>query len=69
MSVADYRPPRWLRSAHLQSLLGTSLLRRRCGERVLQATGADTTVHLVDGGDGVRLQGLHSATGGAVLFG
>ena len=62
--VADYRPPRWLRNAHLQSLLGTSMLRRRRGERALQATGADTTVHLVDGGDGVRLQGLHSAIPG-----
>jgi len=60
MSTSAYRAPRWLRSPHLQSVLGSSLLRRRRGARVLAATGASTGAHLVDGGDGVRLQGLHS---------
>jgi hypothetical protein len=32
--------------------------------RVLAATGAVTTAHIVDGGDGVRLQGLHSTIPG-----
>ena len=54
-------PPRWLRNAHLQSVLGTSPWRRRRGAQALAGTGAATTVHIVDGGDGVRLQGLHSA--------
>jgi len=63
-SGGDYRPPRWLRSPHVQSVLGTSALRRWCGERALAATGAVTTEHLVDGGDGVRLLGLHSAMPG-----
>jgi len=65
LTVADYRPPRWLRNAHLQSALGSSPLRRRHGERALAAAGATTHVHLVDGGNGVRLQGLHSVVPGA----
>ncbi|MBZ4038146.1 YheT family hydrolase [Novilysobacter selenitireducens] len=64
MTAADYRPPRWLRNAHVQSVLGSSPLRRRHGERSLAATGAQTTVHLVDAGEGVRLQGLHSTVPG-----
>lgn len=60
LTAADYRPPRWLRNPHTQSLLGTSALRRWHGERALHACGAITTEHLIDGGDGVRLQGLHS---------
>ena len=64
LTAADYRPPRWLRNAHVQSVLGSSPLRRRHGERSLAATGAQTTVHLVDAGAGVRLQGLHSTVPG-----
>lgn len=60
LDAADYRPPRWLRSAHMQSALGSSPLRRRHGERALAGCGAQTTPHLVDGGGGVRLHGLHS---------
>ncbi len=64
LTAADYRPPRWLRNAHVQSLLGSSPLRQRRGDRVLATTGAVTSQHLVDGGDGVRLLGLHSAVPG-----
>lgn len=64
-AVPGYLPPRWLRNAHLQSALGTSPWRRLRGARALQATGAVTTVHVVDGGDGVRLQGLYSVMPGA----
>jgi predicted alpha/beta-fold hydrolase len=60
LTAADYRPPRWLHSPHVQSVLGSSPLRRRRGARAMAAIGAKTTPHLVDGGDGVRLQGLHS---------
>ena len=63
-SVSGYAPPRWLRNAHLQSVLGTSGWRRRLGEQALAATGARTTAHIVDGGEGVRLQGLHSVVPG-----
>lgn len=62
---AGFAPPRWLRNAHLQSVLGTSAWRRRRGALALEATGAVTSEHVVDGGDGVRLQGLHSAVPGA----
>jgi hypothetical protein len=64
LTASDYRPPAWLRSPHLQSVIGSSLLRRRRGARALAATGATTTAHIVDGGDGVRLQGLHSTIPG-----
>lgn len=64
LTADDYRPPRWLRNAHVQSVLGSSPLRRRVGERSLAASGAVTTQHLIDGGDGVRLHGLHSAVPG-----
>lgn len=64
LTAAQYRPPRWLRNAHVQSVLGSSPLRRRHGERSMAASGALTTAHLIDAGEGVRLQGLHSAVPG-----
>jgi predicted alpha/beta-fold hydrolase len=64
LQASDYAPPRWLRSAHLQSLLGSSPLRLRRGAQALAATGAITVSHILDGGEGVRLQGLHSALPG-----
>jgi hypothetical protein len=60
LTAADYRPPRWLHSPHLQSVLGSGPWRRRRGARAMAASGATTTAHIVDGGDGIRLQGLHS---------
>lgn len=56
----DIRPPLWLRNSHVQSVLASSGWRKRSGGRALQATGALTTRYLLDGGNGVRLQGLHS---------
>ena len=58
LTAVDYQPPNWLRNPHIQSVLGSSPLRRRRGERNLAVLGAVTQEHLVDGGDGVRLQGL-----------
>ena len=60
ITAADYRPPRWLRNPHLQSVLGSSALRRRRGLRALAISGAVTAEHIVDGGEGVRLQGFLS---------
>jgi len=57
---AGYRAPRWLRNPHLQSVLSSSL-RQAAGLRMLERTGATTTEHIVDAGDGVRLLGLHSS--------
>jgi len=62
--AAAYAPPRWLRDPHLQTVLASSPWRRRRAAAALAATGAVTTVHLLDGGDGVRLHGLHSAIPG-----
>ena len=62
--LVAFAPPRWLRSPHLQTVLGTSAWRRHRGAQALAATGAVTRPHLVDGGDGVRLLGLHSAVPG-----
>ena len=58
--ATGYRAPRWLRNPHLQSAL-SSTLRQASGARLLERTGATTTEHIVDAGDGVRLVGLHSA--------
>ena len=63
-AAAGYRPPWWLRSGHVQTMLGSSPWRRRRGAQALAATGAVTTAHLVDGGPGVRLEGLHSVVPG-----
>ena len=59
-----YAPPRWLRSPHLQTVLGTSPWRRRRGAQALAAVGATTSEHLVDGGEGIRLHGLYSEVPG-----
>ncbi|KAA8919114.1 alpha/beta fold hydrolase [Xanthomonas sacchari] len=64
MNATDYSPPRWLRNPHVQSVLGSSLLRVRRGEQLLAASGATTTSHILDGGDGVRLQGWLSVPAG-----
>ncbi|GAB3387298.1 YheT family hydrolase [Lysobacter fragariae] len=69
LTAADYQPPRWLRNAHVQSVLSSSPWRRRRGEWSLAQCGAVTTAHLIDGGDGVRLQGLHSAVPGTASRG
>jgi len=59
-----YSPPWWLRSPHLQTMLGSSPWRRRRGAALLAATGAVSSTHLIDGGEGVRLQGVHSVVPG-----
>ncbi|NLA66828.1 MAG: alpha/beta fold hydrolase [Gammaproteobacteria bacterium] len=61
---SDYRPPRWLRNAHVQSVLAGSPLRRRRAHAALAALGARTREVIVDGGGGVRLLGLHTALPG-----
>ena len=60
LSAADYRPPLWLRNRHVQSVLASSPFRRQRGARGLEKLGVVTTSHVVDGGEGVRLHGLHS---------
>ncbi len=64
-TAADYLPPLLLRNPHLQSVLGSSHLRRLRGRRALAATGAHTRELILDGGNGARLQGWHSRVPGA----
>lgn len=59
-SPSAYHPPLWLRSPHLQSLVSTSPLRRARGALLLRRSGAISKPYIVDGGDGVRLEGVHS---------
>lgn len=63
-AASGYRPPRWLRNPHLQSVLAGSPPRRRRGLAALGQAGAETRPVIVDGGDGVRLLGLHTARPG-----
>ncbi|MFC4727456.1 YheT family hydrolase [Coralloluteibacterium thermophilus] len=63
MHAADYRPPRWLRGGHVQSVLSSSALRRRRARHAFETRGATTREHLLDC-RGVRLLGLHSAVPG-----
>jgi len=56
----SYQAPRWLRNPHLQSLLTSSAWRRAAGVEAMARTGAVTTEHVIDAGDGVRLLGFHS---------
>ncbi len=67
MTISDsaYQPPLWLRSAHLQSLVSTSPMRRARGAWLLRRSGAISKPYIVDGGDGVRLEGVHSRMPGA----
>jgi predicted alpha/beta-fold hydrolase len=58
--ASDYVAPWWLRSPHVQTMLGSGPWRIRRGAELLAATGATTSAHVLDAGDGVRLQGLYS---------
>ena len=60
-SARSYRAPRWLRNPHLQSVLSSLPMRSAGGQRALERSGAHSSEHIVDAGDGVRLFGLHSA--------
>lgn len=60
MHARDFHPPAWLRGPHVQSILSSSTLRRNRGARALARLQPLTQELLLDGGDGVRLQGFHS---------
>jgi len=55
-----FSPPRWLRSAHLQSILPSLPLRRVLVERRARALIANSREIILDCGDGVRLQAFFS---------
>jgi uncharacterized protein len=61
----DFRPPPGLRSGHLQSLIASSFLRRRVVSGRAAALQQAAEVWTLDGGEGIRLQGLYSAQPGS----
>lgn len=65
LRAEDYQPPRWLRDPHVQSALSASPLRRQRGLQRFRRLGALTSRHQLEVGDGVRLQGFHSAVPGS----
>lgn len=65
----SYRAPRWLRNPHLQSALSSMPMRRAGGLRALERSGAASTEHIVDAGDGIRLFGVHSSVPGRAPLG
>ncbi|HMB57348.1 MAG TPA: alpha/beta fold hydrolase [Arenimonas sp.] len=64
MPTRPYKAPRLLRNPHLQSMLSSLPMRRAGGQRALQRSGAVSSEHIIDAGDGVRLAGTHSAVPG-----
>jgi predicted alpha/beta-fold hydrolase len=73
--AAEFRPPWWLSSPHVQSILASSALRRLVRGRFSRRLEHDAQWVTLDCGDGVRLTGCHTAQrslprprGLAVLF-
>ena len=60
-TASSYRPPWWLRSPHVQSMLGSSPMRVRRGARLLAAASSHAEAVELDAGEGVRLQGVYNA--------
>jgi len=58
--INNFKPPLGMRSRHMQSLLNSSGLRRRRIMRTSAALQDSAEVFTLDGGSGIRLQGLYS---------
>ncbi len=58
--IENFRPPLGLRSRHTQSLISSSPIRRRVVWRRSEALRAAQQAVLLDGGDGVQLEGFLS---------
>lgn len=58
--LADFHPPRLLRNAHVQSILASGGLRRWLFPRRRAVLEHGASEHILDCGDGVRLQGFHT---------
>ena len=61
MNATDYRPPRLLRNAHVQSVLASSGVRRLLFRGRMSRLERNARHHVLDCGDGVRLLGVHTA--------
>ena len=57
---SNFQPPLGMRSRHMQSLLNSSGMRRRRVMRSAEALQDNAEVYTLDGGSGIRLQGLYS---------
>ncbi len=57
----DFNPPRLLRNAHVQSVLSSSFLRRVAFRRRAATLERAAVEHILDCGNGVRLQAFYSA--------
>jgi predicted alpha/beta-fold hydrolase len=57
----SFKPPVWMRSPHLQSMLVSLPVRRRFVERRAAVLVKASKEHLLDCGDGVTLQSFHSS--------
>jgi predicted alpha/beta-fold hydrolase len=60
MNGADFNPPRLLRNPHVQSVLASSGVRRFASLRRGDGIEARAVEHILDCGEGVRLQGFHT---------
>jgi predicted alpha/beta-fold hydrolase len=60
-ATEEFRPPRWLASRHIQSVLPSLPFRRPSVERRAAAVIAASRPLVLDCGAGVRLLGLHAA--------
>ena len=58
--VETFRPRRWLRNPHVQSMLASSGVRRYFFRHRGALVENGATEHVLDCGDGVRLQGFHT---------
>lgn len=61
MHASDFHPHRWLRNPHVQSVLASSGVRRLLFRRQRGGLSRGAVEHTLDCGDGVRLQGFHTA--------
>jgi predicted alpha/beta-fold hydrolase len=60
MKGSDFKPPWLLRNPHVQSVLSSARIRRWLALRRDDAIEARATEHILECGDGVRLQGFHT---------
>jgi uncharacterized protein len=56
----DFRPRGWLRNPHVQSVLASSGVRRLLFRQRRAALESGSTEHILDCGNGIRLQGFHT---------
>ncbi len=60
VQAVTFRPRRWLRNPHVQSVLATSGVRRLLFRRRRAALEDTSSEHILDCGGGVLLQGFHT---------